>query len=157
MGHVFLSFFLLYFGHTMQLLGSHFPGQGLNLGHISDVESWPLGHQGTPTFSCLVLTVVPLFHKRVLSALFCRRQYWGWVISQLLSARAKVKVCTMICWALNSASETKSLEVHGKNLLLSMFHNKPWHRSQGGEYPLYAQMYYVALFLKTKNLCYLNV
>ena len=41
------------------------------------------------------------------------------------NARAKVKVCTMICWALSSASGTKSLEVHGKHLLLSLFHNKP--------------------------------
>ena len=33
------SFFLLYFGHTMKLMGSQFPDQGLNLGHISDIES----------------------------------------------------------------------------------------------------------------------
>ena len=51
---VFLSLFF-FFGHVMCLAGSQFPDQGLNPSHRSESpESYPLGHQGTPSSLCFL-------------------------------------------------------------------------------------------------------
>ena len=44
---IFSHYYYYYFDHVLQLEGSQFPNQSLNLVHSSDHKPWPLDHQGT--------------------------------------------------------------------------------------------------------------